>query len=215
MLKTMVRAIAFKTGRMRNLYVKLCRPSGIEYADFLRVRGTFHSQGENCYIMTSTIFTDPKYVELGNNVQFATCTIFGHDGSIAMLNRAYGVVLDGVGPVRIKDNVFIGHNSIVMPGVTIGPNAIVAAGSVVNKNVPEGSIVSGIPARVVGSVEALVAWRQMKTEKLPWVGLLAARGQSGYDPTLEPSLVTQRIAYFFPEDAADSPRMEAKSPTAS
>jgi acyl-[acyl carrier protein]--UDP-N-acetylglucosamine O-acyltransferase len=150
--------------------------------------------------MPGTVFTDPKYVEIGNNVQFAVCSIFGHDGSIAMLNRAYGVVLEGVGPVRIKDNVFIGHNAIVMPNVTIGPNAIVGAGSFVIKNVPEGSIVSGNPARVIGSVEALVAWRQMKTESLPWADLLAVRGISGYDPKMEPELVARRVAYFYPED---------------
>jgi acetyltransferase-like isoleucine patch superfamily enzyme len=207
MIKAVVRMIAFKTGKLCSVYIKLCRPSGIEYANFLRVRKTFHSQGDDCYIMTGTTFTDPKYVEIGNNVQFAACTIFGHDGSIAMLNRAYGVVLEGVGPVRIKDNVFIGHNAIVMPNVTIGPNAIVAAGSVVTKDVPEGSVVSGIPAHVLGSVDALVAWRQMKTESLPWVDLLAARGISGYDPALEAELVARRIAYFFPVDAPQDPKI--------
>jgi acetyltransferase-like isoleucine patch superfamily enzyme len=200
MIRAIVRKIAFKTGRLSGLYLKLCRPSGTEYASFLRARKAFHSQGDDCYIMTGTVFTDPKYVEIGNNVQFAVCSIFGHDGSIAMLNRAYGVALEGVGPVRIKDNVFIGHNAIVMPNVTIGPNAIVGAGSLVTKDVPEGSIVSGSPARVIGSVEALVAFREMKTESLPWADLLAARGVSGYDPKMEPELVARRIAYFFPED---------------
>jgi acetyltransferase-like isoleucine patch superfamily enzyme len=204
----MLRMIAFKTGRLSGLYLKLNKPSGIEYANFLLARKTFHSQGKDCYIMTGTVFTDPEYVEIGDNVQFAACTIFGHDGSIAMLNRAYGVVLDSVGPVRIKDNVFIGHNAIVMPDVTIGPNAIVAAGSVVTKDVPEGAIVNGIPAQVIGSVESLVAWRQMKTENLPWYDLLVARGISGYDPAFEPELMARRIAYFFPEDAATTSKLE-------
>lgn len=42
-----------------------------------------------------------------------------------------------------------------MAGVTIGPNAIVAAGSIVNKDVPEGTVVGGVPARVIGSFEEL------------------------------------------------------------
>jgi acetyltransferase-like isoleucine patch superfamily enzyme len=204
MIKTIIRRIAFKTGRLHGLYVRLCRPSGDEYAQYLRTRNTFHSQGEACYILPSTVFTDPKYVEVGNNVQMATCTVLGHDGSIAMLNRAYEQVLDAVGPVRFKDNVFIGHHSIVMPNVTIGPNAIVAAGALVTRDVPEGKIVSGVPAKVIGSVDTLVAYRAQQTQELPWANLLNARGLSGYDPVIEPQLLAMRLAHFFPtEDQAE------------
>ena len=105
MIRGLIRRIAFRTGRLHGLYLRVCHPSGDEYARFLRARKTFQAQGDFCYIMPTTVFTDPKFVEIGNNVQMATCTIFGHDGSVAMLNRAYGVVLDSVGPVRLKDNV--------------------------------------------------------------------------------------------------------------
>jgi acetyltransferase-like isoleucine patch superfamily enzyme len=149
--------------------------------------------------MQTSVFTDPQYVEIGNNVQMATCTVFGHDGSVAMLNRAYGVSLDSVGAVRLKDNVFIGHNSIIMPNVTIGPNAIVAAGALVTRDVPEGKIVSGVPAKVVGSVDTLVAFREVQTKELPWADLLMARGISGFDPKLEPELIARRVAHFFSE----------------
>jgi acetyltransferase-like isoleucine patch superfamily enzyme len=198
MIRGLIRSIAFKTGWLSGLYIRICRPSGDEYARFLRARKTFQTQGEFCYIMPTTIFTDPKFVEIGNNVQMATCTVFGHDGSVAMLNRAYGVILDSVGPVRLKDNVFIGHNSIVMPNVTIGPNAIVAAGALVTRDVPEGKIVSGVPAKVVGSVDTLVAFREQLTKELPWADLLIERGISAYEPKLELELMARRIAYFFP-----------------
>src|ERR1700733_13115980 len=161
------------------------------------MRRTFHAQGDFCYIMPTTNFTDPQYVEMGNNVQMATCTVLGHDGSISMLNRAYGKVLDSVGPVRLKDNVFIGHNSIIMPNVTIGPNAIVAAGALVTRDVPKGKIVSGVPAKIIGSVDTLVALREQQTRELPWIDLLNIRGISGYDPTLEPELLARRLAHFF------------------
>ncbi len=197
MIKAIIRKIAFRTGRLRGLYVRLCAPAGDEYASYLRARRTFHAQGDWCYIMPSATFTDPKHVEIGNNVQMATCTVLGHDGSISMLNRAYGKALDSVGPVRLKDNVFIGHNAIVMPNVTIGPNAIVAAGSLVTRDVPEGKIVCGVPAKVIGSVDTLVAFREQQMQALPWVDLINERGISGHDPRLEPELLARRVAHFF------------------
>lgn len=53
------------------------------------------------------------------------------------------------GPIIIKDNVWIGENVSILPGVTIGKNAIIGANSVVTKDVPENAIVGGNPARVI------------------------------------------------------------------
>jgi acetyltransferase-like isoleucine patch superfamily enzyme len=64
-------------------------------------------------------------------VRIATCMILGHDGTVNMINRALGLHLDSVGKIDIRDNVYIGYHAVVLPGVTIGPNAIVSAGSVV------------------------------------------------------------------------------------
>ena len=62
--------------------------------------------------------------------------------------------------IDIKDNCFVGANSTVLAGVTIGPNAIIAAGSMVNKDVPPGKVVGGVPARVIGDFETLVEKRR-------------------------------------------------------
>ncbi|PIX73806.1 acyltransferase, partial [Candidatus Roizmanbacteria bacterium CG_4_10_14_3_um_filter_33_21] len=53
-------------------------------------------------------------------------------------------------PVEIEDYVFIGPRAIILPGVTIGQGAIIAAGAVVTKLVPPFTIVAGVPARVIG-----------------------------------------------------------------
>jgi carbonic anhydrase/acetyltransferase-like protein (isoleucine patch superfamily) len=58
--------------------------------------------------------------------------------------------------VRVLDNCFVGVNSILMPGVTVGPNSIVGAGSVVTRDVPARSVAAGVPARVLCTLDEYV-----------------------------------------------------------
>ena len=58
-------------------------------------------------------------------------------------------------PVTISDDVWIGANAVVLPGVTIGQHAVVAAGAVVTKDVPPYSIVAGVPAKVIKSLKSV------------------------------------------------------------
>lgn len=198
MVKSIIKKIAFKTGRLKRLYIRFCEPSGYEYAEFLRKWGNFYSIGEGCSIRTYTNITNPPLTRLGNNVQLSNCNLFGHDGSIAFLNKAYGKKLDRVGKIDIKDNVYIGHGAIVLPGVTIGPNALIAAGAIVTKDVAPDSIVAGSPAKVIGSLNKLVERLEKKTAELPWAHIIYAR-EGSYDPKLEPELTRLRVKHFFEE----------------
>lgn len=144
--------------------------------------------------------TDPKYVRIGNNVTLSDCHLIGHDGVVAMLNKAYGLKLDSVGKIDIKDNVFIGHGAIVLPDVTIGPNAVVAAGSVVTKDVLPGDIVGGVPAKVIGKTDGLAKRLQEKTKQLPWASIINGR-EGAFDPSVEKELVALRVKYFYPDDS--------------
>lgn len=90
-----------------------------------------------------------KHVTISSKVQF-----FTHDGGtrVFRFQPRYKDVIK-FGKIEIKDNCFIGAGSIILPGVTIGPNSVVGAGSVVTKDVPPNTVVAGNPARKIKTVE--------------------------------------------------------------
>lgn len=190
-----IRKAAMDYGRFSALYRKL-NPPPQEYAEFLRKHGDYYAIGEGCYISPTANILDRPYIRVGNNVWIADCTIVGHDGTIGMINEAFGVRLDKVGKVDIRDNVAICHGAIILPGVTIGPNAIVGAGSVVNRDVPKNSIVSGVPAKPVGRLDMMVQMLKIQNREFPWRHLIEQR-QGTYDPALEPELKRLRVEYFY------------------
>jgi acetyltransferase-like isoleucine patch superfamily enzyme len=195
-LREFVNWLALRHGRARSVWLRLCSPRNDEYADFLRAHGGFHSIGRACRVNPDVVVTDPAYVRLGDNVTLASCALIGHDASIGVIGRALGKRLDAVGKIDIRDNVFVGHGAIVLPGVTIGPNAIVAAGAVVNRDVAPGTVVGGVPARQISTFDSLAERLEARTRELPWGHLIEAR-EGDFDPSLEPELIRRRVEYFF------------------
>ena len=193
---SVLRKRAIEDGRNVFLWRRFGRPSAEEWAAFLRNHGGFHAIGNDCFILPDTVFTDPAYTSIGTNVRIAGAWISGHDGSINMLSKAYGEKLDAVGPVVIKDDVFIGRGATILPGVTIGPRVIVGAGAVVSKDVPPNSVVAGNPARFVRTLDEHVARIRQRTGTYPWRDLIEQR-EGGYDPAIEPELKRRRIEHFF------------------
>jgi acetyltransferase-like isoleucine patch superfamily enzyme len=177
------------------LYLLLCKPGGLEWARYLKLHGGFYRMGELCSIQTNVTITDPRHLSLGSNVRLSGCTLFGHDGSINMVKQMTGKRLDRVGKLDIRDNVFIGHQAIVMAGVTIGPNAIVGAGTVVTRDVPQNAIVAGNPARVIGCVDEFIARWERNTALLPWADHPAIAADF-FGPAPE-DLTALRLAHFY------------------
>lgn len=139
--------------RVRELLSQL---TGRPIADSTTVFPPFYSDfgknitlGERVFINSGCKFQDQGGVVIGDD-----CLI-GHNTVIATLNHDLAPSRRAdmhPAPVVIGRNVWIGSNATILPGVTIGDNAVVAAASVVTKDVPAASIVVGSPARVVRSV---------------------------------------------------------------
>lgn len=134
---------------------------------YLKKKDIFAHFGENCYYCSAKIPEEPYLVKIHDNVVVAAnVTFITHDVMNDMLARKIGAEPGEalseyhMGTIEIFDNVAIGSNVTILYNTKIGPNAIIAAGSVVTKDVPEGAIVGGNPARVIGSVDSLIEKRK-------------------------------------------------------
>lgn len=111
--------------------------------------------GKNCLIsnLVSIDSVYPELISIGDNVLIASsCQFIAHqrdlsdyEGNDDLINNK-GYVIS---KITVEDNVMIGSGSIILPGVRIGKGAVVAAGSVVRKDVPSNTLVAGTPAKVI------------------------------------------------------------------
>lgn len=106
------------------------------------------SIGDNVFINFNMTILDEAEVTIGNNVFIGpNVSIYTPCHPLVADERNAGV--EWAEPVTIGNDVWIGGNAVILPGVTIGDGAVVGAGSVVSRDVPEASLVVGCPAHVV------------------------------------------------------------------
>jgi acetyltransferase-like isoleucine patch superfamily enzyme len=136
--------------RLRASY-ELRKYSPVTIAEYLRRQGS--QIGEGCFIVPTSLGTEPYLVKIGNHVAIAYGVTFStHDGA-AWIFRDQVPDTQVFGPIVIEDNCIIGSNVILLPNIRIGRNSVVGAGSVVISDVPPNSVVVGVPARPLGSVD--------------------------------------------------------------
>ena len=117
------------------------------YCDY----GCFIEVGKNFFANYNCTILDNGGVKIGDNVLFApnvSLYTVGHPLDPELRNQEW----EQARPITIGNNVWLGGNVIILPGVKIGDNVVVGAGSVVNKNIPPNSIVVGNPAKVLRQI---------------------------------------------------------------
>ena len=128
----------------KNKPIKWARRLGVKVGEFTELGETTHFPAE-AYLIT-----------IGNHVQITReVTFHTHGGGNAIRHKIPD--FDSFGKIVVEDWVYIGSNSIILPGVTIGEGSLVAAGSIVTKSVPPHSVVGGNPARLICSTDEYIA----------------------------------------------------------
>ncbi len=136
MLGVIRRLYHFVLDRKQQHYLARLQRKGLRLGNNLEIHAGFFFDPSHCYL-----------ISIGDDCVFApNVRLIAHDAS-----AKHVVGYAKIGRIDIGDNCFLGDSVIVLPGVNIGPNSIVGAGSVVTKDVPPDSIAAGNPARVLCS----------------------------------------------------------------
>ncbi len=139
---------------IRRIKVKISSATPERYANYLRSKGAVI--GEHCTIHPGAGFgSEPYLIEIGDHVTLnGSVQLLTHDGGVEVLmDLGYCQRPDKFGRIRVGNNVFVGANAIVLPGVTIGSNVIIGAGAVVSRDVPDNVVAAGVPARVICTID--------------------------------------------------------------
>lgn len=130
--------------------------SPMKRAEYLKKHKIFHDIGDRVIITSRKIPLYSKLISIGNNVWIASGVEFiTHDVTHYMLN---GMDInqefqEKIGCIDIGDNVFIGSGAKILYNVKIGSNVIIAAGSIITKDVPDNCVIAGVPGNIICSFD--------------------------------------------------------------
>lgn len=138
--------------------------------EFMRNKVAY--MGKNVKLFTWTLGTEPYLIKIHDNVNVASEVMFiTHDVSVFNVSRYLGLdyTLDKVGSIELWDNCMIGARSILMPGCSVGKNSIVAAGSVVTKQIPDNEVWGGNPAHFIMTTNEYALKLLEMNAEYPWI----------------------------------------------
>ena len=141
----------------RVIRYKLSNRSWKGRRDYLIKKGAIIGEGTRLNCGIEAFGTEPYLIKCGSDCLFASGVHFlTHDGGIKVLNaldKFKGKRMEKFAPIIIGNNVYIGSNAMIMPGVTIGDNVIIGAGAIVTHDIPSNVVSVGIPAKPIKSID--------------------------------------------------------------
>lgn len=138
-----------------SIYDRLFIRNGWKRARYYRKHNYFYSMGEGCYIAPHIWPNEAYLISMGNDVWLTgNVQLINHDASVKVVKNVKNVDwIDKIGIISFGNHVFVGNHSIIMPGVRIGNNVVIGAGSVVTRDIPSNSVAVGNPARCIMSFD--------------------------------------------------------------
>lgn len=132
----------------------------VEYARWVGV-----NIGKNPHFYGPTSWgTEPWLITIGDNVHITgNCKFINHDGG-TLIFRDKIPDLEISKPIVVGNNVYIGEETMILPGAHIGNNCVIGARSVVTKDIPDNSVAAGVPARVIKTTDQYL--QKLKRESL-------------------------------------------------
>lgn len=124
-------------------YIEVCKARGLKV-------------GKDVIFVEAPKFgSEPYLIEIGDRTKItANCTFINHDGAMYVI-RSMEKYADArnFGRIKIGKNCFIGNNCTILPGVEMGDNSILGAGSVLSSSMPPNSVYAGVPAKFISTIE--------------------------------------------------------------
>ncbi|GBU11100.1 maltose O-acetyltransferase [Erysipelotrichaceae bacterium] len=139
-----------KSEILAHLFAKGGRGASIE-APFHCDHGTNIHVGENFFANYNCVMLDVAQITIGKNVLFGpNVSLYTAGHPLCATERC--TTLEFGYPITIGDNCWLGGNVVILPNITIGENSVIAAGSIVTKNIPSNVIAAGNPAKIMRSI---------------------------------------------------------------
>ncbi|WP_304343665.1 acyltransferase [Chryseobacterium koreense] len=133
----------FRESLVGKAYIEICKAKGLKVGK------------DVIFVEVPKFGSEPFLIEIGDRTKItANCTFINHDGAMYVI-RSMEKYIDArnFGRIKIGKNCFIGNNCTILPGIEMGDNCILGAGSVLNSSMPPNSVFAGVPAKFICTTE--------------------------------------------------------------